>query len=247
MHLHIRERVGQSVRAQQQPRAQRKRHTAAVRLDLGPDADSARDHIAARVAMCLLRQHLPARDQLLHERVIRRDLLHTAQADQIRAAVTDVQHREPSVPHAGGDDRRTHAAQLGIGTGAAVDRLIGRVAGCAHRRLDRAARHHLPAKLRQKGRRGKLARKLPAGSAAHTVADDADNAALAPDARTGGTVLILLADSTPVRLCKALHGLSPFRRGDPRPSCAAGRRTRPHHCRACGARSRSRRPAPKCV
>ena len=85
------------------------------------------------------------------------------------------------------------------------------------------------------------------GGAAHTVADDADNAALAPDARTGGTVLILLADSTPVRLCKALHGLSPFRRGDPRPSCAAGRRTRPHHCRVCGARSRSRRPAPKCV
>ena len=82
--------------------------------------------------------------------------------------------------------------------------------------------------------------------AAHPGADDGDGAALAPDVRAGGAILILLADGPPVRLCKAVHGLSPFRRGDRRPFCAAGRRTHPHRCRACGARSHSRPPAPEC-
>ena len=96
MHLALRQRVGQPIRAQQQPRTQRKRQRAAVRLDLRADADGARDHVPPRVTVCLLRQHLTACDQLLHERVIRRQLLHSAQPDQIRAAVANVQHRKPS-------------------------------------------------------------------------------------------------------------------------------------------------------
>ena len=38
MHLALRQRVGQPIRAQQQPRTQRKRQRAAVRLDLWADA-----------------------------------------------------------------------------------------------------------------------------------------------------------------------------------------------------------------
>ena len=65
-----------------------------------------------------------------------------------------------------------------------------------HGGLDRAARLHFAAEICQKRGCCQIARELSPSGTAHPVADDGDGAALAPEMRAGGAILILLVDAS---------------------------------------------------
>ena len=80
-----------------------------VDVDVRVGAERARDHRALRVVLGLLGRQLAAADELGDERVVVRDLLELAVADEVGARVADVADRDDAVLDERERHRRAHA------------------------------------------------------------------------------------------------------------------------------------------
>jgi hypothetical protein len=152
---------GETVRAQHDHVARRRRELGEVRIDRAPHADGAREHVAVRVSVRGVGRDLTPAHQLRDERVIVGELADPPAAHEIGAAVADVREREPSAAREHRDERRAHARDLGlalrgrkhvvVGRGDAVAQLLGQGRAAVgdqlerlHRVLDREPARELP-------------------------------------------------------------------------------------------------------
>ena len=95
-----------------------------VDVDVGIGAERARDHRALRVVLGLLGGELAAAHELRDERVVVRQLLELAVAQDVRARVADVAERHAAVLDERDGHRRAHARDLGVAARALVDAAV---------------------------------------------------------------------------------------------------------------------------
>jgi hypothetical protein len=150
-----------------------------VGLDVGVDADGAGDDGLQRRALGLRLGHGAEADLLGDPGVVVCELSGYAGADEIGAAVADVDQGEVVAVQAGGDERGAHAAKRGVHRCVGEDGAVGGGNGAG----ERTARafvavfteiFELLAGDGEEGFTGEVAGDLATGGAAHAVADDVE-------------------------------------------------------------------------
>ena len=145
-----------------------------VASDKALAADDAGDDVFARVLPCLLTGEAAKIHQLLHERVVMRELCHNAVGYAVCPAVTDVQQRHAVTVGIERDQRCAHALTLRILHGAAIHVAIGlvRTGTEALRNFVAATDLQCSGGVLHKAAAGDVAGGTTGGCTAHAVAHD---------------------------------------------------------------------------
>ena len=159
--------------------------------------------LAALQASCIQIGTIAALDKLRDDGMVARDLLQRLAADEIGAAVADVDDLRAVTDDHGGDERGAHAGVCGLLAGAAENRLVCGNAGVPHP----AGREHRvlftageqPSKPLQIGPGGQRGGQRAAVGAAHAVAHQKDGRPRRTKRDGFGVVLIFFPDGTLVR------------------------------------------------
>ena len=128
----------QAVAAHHQRVAAREWLLCEVGTDRAVGTERLQDDVAAFTHFGLIGGHLAGLDQLLHQRLILRDLLRRAIAHDVRATVADLRQIERVAEQSGDRSGRAHARMLRVRAGVSEDAVIrgvGRIANRFHERV----------------------------------------------------------------------------------------------------------------
>ncbi len=168
LHLVLADHAGEAVGAEQDDVALLRVDAPGVDVDVVVGAERARDDAALRVPRGLVRRQGAAPHELADERVVVRELLQRAVAQQVGPRVADVAEGDAPVVDERGGHRRAHAGGVRVVARAVVDAAVGLADGAGQRLLRVPAGPRLGARQHLDGeRRGDLARVR----AAHAVRD----------------------------------------------------------------------------
>ena len=88
-------------------------------------AERLQNDVFQRVRFGFFGRNLVGVDELLHERLIFRDLINLAAANEIGAAVADLDQIDRFLRHADAGKRRAHPVKLRVGAALLVNAVIG--------------------------------------------------------------------------------------------------------------------------
>src|SRR5690606_25359708 len=94
------------------------------RIDLILSAESLKNNVLQRVRLGFFGRYLLGIDQLLDERLIFRDLVDLFVADEVRAAVADLDYVDSPRRQSETGKRGSHALELGIGASLVVNQVV---------------------------------------------------------------------------------------------------------------------------